>query len=307
MTMRRSDLAELVLLAALWGASFLFMRLGAVDFGPAALVFLRVAGAGLLLLPLLLWRCEGAALLRHWKPIAVVGLVNTALPFAFFMVAALVLNAGLSAIFNATSPLWGALIAWWWLGDRPTAARLLGLAIGFAGVLGLGLHSASFKPGAHGVSPALGIAACIAGTVCYGLAANYTKKRLTGVPPLALAAGSQLAAAALTLLPALWFWPARSPGAGAWAVAIVLAVACTGLAYLLYFRLIANIGPANAIAVTFLIPAFAVLWGALFLGEPFTLAMGLGCAVILLGTALATGLIAPRRRALPAADPSAGG
>lgn len=292
--MRQRDLFELLLLAALWGASFLFMRLGAVDFGPAPLVFLRVAGASLLLMPLLAWRGELDALRRHWRPIAVVGLVNTALPFALYMVALLVLSAGLASIFNATAPLWGALIAWAWLGDKPTPLRGLGLAIGFAGVLGLGIDNASLKAGSTGVSPALGIAACIAATACYGLSVNYTKKRLAGVPPMAVAAGSQGFAALLTLLPALWWWPAQNPGAAAWAGAAALAFACTGLAYLLYFRLIAHIGPAKAITVTFLIPAFAVFWGWAFLGETLTPAMAAGCAVILLGTALAVGLIKTR-------------
>ena len=294
--MRRRDLAELVLLAALWGGSFLFLRLGAAEFGPAALAFLRVAGASLLLMPLAARRGQVQALRRHWRPIAVVGLVNTALPFLLFMVAALALNAGLMSIFNATSPLWGATIAWLWLGDRPTPSRALGLAVGFAGVLGLGLASASFRPGDQGVSPALGIAACIAATLCYGLAANYTKRYLTGVPPLAVAAGSQFAAAVLTLLPALWWWPAGLPGVGAWGGVALLAFVCTGYAYLLYFRLIAHAGPANAIAVTFLIPAFGVLWGALFLGETLTPVMLAGCAVILVGTALATGLVSAGRR-----------
>jgi drug/metabolite transporter (DMT)-like permease len=302
--MRRPDIAELVLLAALWGASFLFMRLGAADFGPAALVFLRVAGASALLLPLVVWRGEGAALALHWRAIGVVGLVNSALPFAFFMVAALVLDAGLMAIFNATAPLWGALIAWGWLGDRPTAARALGLATGFAGVAGLGLEHASFKPGEHGVSPALAIAACLAATLLYGFAANYTKRRLAGVPPLAVAAGSQSAAALVALPAALWWWPATTPGVAAWAAAAALAFACTGFAYLLYFRLIAHVGPANAIAVTFLIPAFGVLWGTLFLGERVTAAMLLGCAVVLLGTALATGLLPRTRRSRPAGSPA---
>jgi drug/metabolite transporter (DMT)-like permease len=292
--MQRRDVVELFALAALWGAAFLFMRLGTVDFGPAALVFLRVAGAALMLLPLMAWRGEGPALRRHWRAIAVVGLVNTALPFALYMVAALVLTAGLSAIFNATAPLWAALIAWLWLADRPTPLRGLGLAIGFAGVLGLGWHNASIRPGEHGVSPALGIACCIVATVCYGLGANITKRHLAGVPPMAVAAGSQLAAAVFTLVPALWWWPAQTPGAAAWGGAAVLTFACTGLAYLMYFRLIANAGPANAISVTFLIPGFAVLWGALFLGEALTPAMLLGCAVILLGTALATGLVGPK-------------
>ena len=183
------------------------------------------------------------------------------------MVALLVLSAGLASIFNATAPLWGALIAWAWLGERPTPLRGLGLALGFAGVLWLGIDNASLRAGDAGVSPALGIAACIAATACYGWTANYTKQRLTGVPPMAVAAGSQAFAALATLPAALWWWPATLPGPMAWAGAAALALACTGLAYLLYFRLIARVGPAKTITVTFLIPAFAVLWGAMFLGE----------------------------------------
>ena len=292
--MQRRDIAEMLLLAALWGASFLFMRVGAADFGPAALVFLRVAGASLLLLPLLAWRGEIGALRAQWRPIALVGVVNTALPFALYMVALLVLSAGLASIFNATAPLWGALIAWAWLGERPTPLRGLGLALGFAGVLWLGIDNASLRAGDAGVSPALGIAACIAATACYGWTANYTKQRLTGVPPMAVAAGSQAFAALATLPAALWWWPATLPGPMAWAGAAALALACTGLAYLLYFRLIARVGPAKTITVTFLIPAFAVLWGAMFLGERLTPTMLGGCAVILLGTALASGLLGRR-------------
>lgn len=292
--MRGSDVVELVTLAALWGASFLFTRIGAGEFGPAALVFLRVAGATLLLLPLALARGQGAALHQHWRPIAVVGFMNSALPFALFAIAALVLNAGLSAIFNGTAPLWVASIAWLTFGEKPVGWRLLGLALGFAGVAGLGGSNASFKAGEHGVSPALGIAACVGATVCYGIAAHFTRRRLAGVPPLAVAAGSQVAATLMLALPALWLWPSRSPTPAAWGAVAVLAFVCTGCAYLLYFRLIAHAGPSNAIAVTYLIPAFGVLWGTLFLHEPLTLSMVLGCGVILLGTALATGLVAPR-------------
>ena len=294
--MTRRDGLDLLLLAALWGGSFLFMRIAAPEFGPLALVFVRVAGASVLLLPLLLWRGELAALRQHWRPILLVGATNSALPFACLAVAALVLNAGLMAIFNATAPLWTAVIGALWLKDRLPASRWLGLAIGFAGVLGLVVGKASLKPGEHGISPALGIAACIAATALYGFAANHAKSRLQGVPSMAVAAGSQLGAMLLMALPAWWFWPSANPGHAAWAAAIVLALACTGLAYVLYFRLIARAGPANAMTVTLLVPGFAMLWGALALGEPLTAGMAAGCAVILLGTGLSTGLIGPRRR-----------
>ncbi len=290
--MKPADIGELFALAAIWGASFLFMRLGAGEFGPVALSAVRVAGAALVLLPLLAWRGQVDALRRHWRPIFVVGLTNSALPFLAFSYAALSISAGLSSIFNASTPLWGAVIAWLWLHDRPTAPRIAGLAIGFAGVLGLAWEKASFKPGGSGWA----IVACLAAALCYGLSASYTRKRLQGVPPMAVAAGSQLSAALLLALPALWWWPAQMPSAHAWAMVALLAVLCTGLAYLMYFRLIAHIGASNTIAVTFLIPAFAVLWGWLFLAEPLTGAMAAGCAVILLGTALATGVLAPRRK-----------
>jgi drug/metabolite transporter (DMT)-like permease len=294
--MKPRDLAELLLLAALWGASFLFLRMGAGEFGPATLAGLRVAGAALVLLPLLYWNAAGLAALRvHWKPIAVVGLTNSALPFLAFGYAALTIPAGLASIFNAAAPLFGAAIAWGWLGERPGPMRLLGLAIGFAGVAGLAIvkarHGASGAGDAAALATGLAIAACIAATLSYGFAANYTRRRLAGVPPLAVAAGSQATAALWLALPMLWWWPAQPPSPTAWGALALLAVVCTGFAYLLYFRLIAHVGAGNAIAVTFLIPGFAVGWGALVLGERITTEMVIGCAVILAGTALATGLV----------------
>jgi drug/metabolite transporter (DMT)-like permease len=290
---KQADLTELLALAALWGASFLFVRMGAAEFGPVALAAMRVTGAALVLMPLLAWRGELDALRRHWRAIFVVGITNSALPFLLFAYAALSITAGLSAIFNAASPLFGALIAWLWLKDRLTVPRVAGLVIGFAGVLWLAWDRAGFKPGGTGWAAL----ACIAAAVLYGLSASLTKRHLSGVPPLAVAAGSQLGAALALALPAALWWPAVAPSALAWMTTALLAVLCTGVAYLLYFRLIAHIGPANAIAVTFLIPAFAVLWGWMFLGERLTPAMVLGCAIILVGTGLATGLLkGPRLR-----------
>ncbi len=302
--MRKRDVIELVTLAALWGASFLFMRLGAADFGPAPLSFVRVLLAGVVLLPLLAWRGQMAALRRDWRAILVVGLTNSALPFMCFSYAALTINAGLSAVFNSTSPLFGALFAWLWLKDRLDTARIAGLLIGFAGVLWLVWDRAGLKPGAAGAADAApAILACLAATVLYGFSASYTKRHLTGVPPMAVATGSQLGAALFLAVPAVVSWPQAMPDASAWGQAAVLAVACTAVAYLLYFRLIANVGPANAISVTFLIPVFAVVWGGIFLGERIDLAMALGCLVILIGTALVTGVLRwPRRAPAAAAD-----
>jgi drug/metabolite transporter (DMT)-like permease len=289
--MRKQDVAELVLLAALWGASFLFMRLGAGDFGAVPLSGLRVAGASLVLMPLLVWRRELPALRTHWRPIFLVGITNSALPFVCFSYAALTINAGLSSIFNAASPLFGALIAWLWLKVGLSPSRMLGLGVGFAGVFGLAYSKASLSVSAEALNTALAVGACIVATVAYGFSVNFTKRHLAGVAPMAVAAGSQLSAAIALAAPTLWLWPARTPAAPAWASLAVLAVVCTGFAYILYFRLIAHVGPANAITVTLLIPAFAVAWGALFLGEPITAPMVIGCAVILLGTALATGVL----------------
>jgi drug/metabolite transporter (DMT)-like permease len=291
--MNARTVAALLTLAALWGASFLLMKLGAGDFGPVALSFVRVAVAAAVLVPLMLAGRHLAALRAHWRPIAVIGLLNSALPFMAYSYAALSITAGLSSVFNATSPLWGALVAWAWLGDRLTRWRVAGLAVGFAGVVGLAWSNvgqpAAFKPGGSGWA----VVACLGSTLLYGLGASATKRWLTGVPPVAVAAGSQLAAGLALLPAAVVFWPAVPPSAGSWMAAAVLGALCTGVAYILYFRLLATMGP-KAIAVTFLIPAFAVLWGGLFLGERVTPAMVAGCAVILLGTALSTGFLGPR-------------
>lgn len=288
--MKPFDIAELVTLAAIWGASFLFMRLGAHEFGPVAMAALRVSGASLLLLPLLAARQGLAELRREWRPLLVIGLLNSALPFAFFSYAALSITAGLSSILNATTPLWGAIVAWLWLSQRLSPPRILGLLLGFAGVLFLAWDKASFKPGGSGWA----ILACLAAALCYGIAASYSKRFLAHLSPLTVATGSQLFAALLLALPAQALWPAQPPSPQAWVGVTLLALLCSGVAYILYFRLMSRIGPTNTIAVTFLIPVFALLWGFAFLGETLSLQMVLGCAIVLLGTALAVGLLAPR-------------
>ena len=289
--MRRSDLIDLTLLAALWGASFLFMRIAAPAFGPFALAEVRVAIAAAILLALLARNGGAAELRRHAARFLLLGAVNTAIPFSLFSYAALSVTAGLASILNATAPLFAGLVAWIWLRERLTPLQWLGMGIGLAGVAWLSASKSGFSLGGD----ALALGAGVLASFSYGVSASVVKRWFTNVPSLAVAAGSQTAAAALLLPFAVASWPPVAIGPGDWAAAVALGVLCTGVAYLLYFRLIANVGPATAMTVTFLIPAFAILWGALFLGEAVTATMLAGCAVILAGTALATGVVRRRR------------
>ena len=290
---------EFILLAALWGASFLFMRLGAAEFGPLPTAGLRVALATVFLWPIMLYKGQWPALRRHWRPVLLAGITNSAIPFALFSWAVLHIATGLTAILNASVPLFGALIAWMWLGDRINRLRWVGLAIGFVGVALL----ASRAPAGTGFksdSAYWAIGACLLASFFYGVSASFARRYLMGVPPLATATGSQLGAALGLALPTLWLWPAQMPGPRAWGAIVAIAVLCTGIAYILYFRLIANAGPSRALAVTFITPVFAVLYGAVFLGERITPWM-IGCAlVIVCGTLLSTGLV--RTRSAPVAQ-----
>jgi drug/metabolite transporter (DMT)-like permease len=280
---------EFILLAAIWGASFLLMKLGAADFGPFLTAFLRVLLASIFLLPLLVWRDQFDALKKNYKPILFVGMLNSGIPFALFSFAVLHISTGLSSILNATVPLWGALVAWVWLSDKPASSRILGLVIGFAGVAALSWDKATFKAGA--ASPGMAVIACLLATLCYGIAASYTKKYLTGIPPLASATGSQIGAALLLAVPGMMSMPAQAPSLQAWGAIVMLAFFCTAVAYILYFRIIERAGPARAVAVTFLIPVFGVAYGAILLNEKITLTMVVCGAIIILGTALATGVL----------------
>ena len=293
--MKAFDLGELVLLAALWGASFLFMRLGAHEFGPIVLAAVRVGLASAMLVPLLASRGQLGELRAHWRGLLLVGALNSAMPFALFSFAALSITAGLSSIVNATTPLWTAIVAFVWLRQGLTPLRVLGLVVGFAGVAFLAWDKASFKAGADHAG-FWAVLACAAATLCYGVAANATKRFLAGVSPLAVATGSQFSAALLLALPAAVLWPAAAPSGVAWGSALALAALCTALAYILYFRLMSRVGPTNAVSVTFLIPLFAILWGAIFLGEAVTLQMVMGGAVVLVGIALALGLVGTKAR-----------
>ncbi|GLQ91819.1 DMT family transporter [Dyella acidisoli] len=287
--MKKSDLAALLLLGALWGASFLFMRMGAAQFGSMALAGMRASGAAICSIPLLLSRERLAELRANWRSIALIGLSNSALPFVLFSYAAQSLPAGLSAIFDAIAPLLVALSGWLWLGERLNATQASGLLIGMTGVVWLIGGSMGFGHGGAAVGWAM--AACVGANICYTFGAHYSHRRVQSVSPLTIAIGSQVAAAVMLLPFTVWLWPAKSPTLQAWVAMFGLAAACTSLAYVLFYRLLARIGSTRSMAVLYLIPVFGVVWGAMFLHESITLAMVGGSVVILLGVALTTGML----------------
>ncbi|NML29741.1 DMT family transporter [Paraburkholderia antibiotica] len=295
--MKAKNLLQLLILAALWGASFLFIRVGVTDFGVAPLMALRVGIGALFLAIVLIARRplqQSATLLRtRAVPLLAVGILNSAAPFCLFAYAELTLSAGATSVINASAPLWGALVGFLWLRDKLSALRTLGLAVGFLGVLMLVWDQIAAPAGSSAtpLTVALAAAAALGATLLYGIAANYTKRYLTGVDALTVATGTMIGATIVLLPLAVIYWPTAPISLHAWGAVIALGVACTGVAYMLFFHLIAVAGPARAIAVTFVIPIFGILWGALFLGEAVSPGMLEGCVVILLGTALATGAV----------------
>ena len=200
------------------------------------------------------------------------------------------INTGLTSILNATTPLFGALIAWVWLGDKLNATRAVGLALGFTGVVLLASDVSggiSFESGGSG----LAIAACLVATFCYGIAGSFTKRFLQNVPSIVTTTGSLWGASIGLVIPALLTWPSESPTLHAWGALGIAGLLCTALAYVLYFRLMTRTGPARAMTVTYLIPVFANFFGVVFLDEVVTHWM-MGCAVVIVvGTALASGLV----------------
>jgi drug/metabolite transporter (DMT)-like permease len=290
--MNLRQLLELVVLAALWGASFLFMRIGAPEMGPVGLIAIRTLVAGLFLLPFLFFYKGYRGMRRHVPAIALVGVIGSAMPFALIAYATLTVTAGYASILNATTPMFGALVAWIWLGDRLKPSGIIGLLIGFAGVFVLVWGRGEMPTLQLGTA----VAAALTATLLYGLAATTTKRYLAEVHPLTLATLSQLFAAASLLPLALLAVPEQMPSAKAWWSVILLGIASTGIAYVIYFKLISQVGPTKTLTVTYLIPAFGLFWGWLFLEEQISMSMVAGCLLILLGVGLTTGVLANRRR-----------
>ncbi|WP_059411974.1 DMT family transporter [Cupriavidus basilensis] len=281
--MKPTDLLRLLSLAAIWGASFLFLRIGAPVLGPFTTAFLRVLIGALTLLACLAlmrvrWDMRG-----KWRAVMALGVINSGIPFVMYAFAALWLPAGYSAVFNAMTPLMGVLIGAVGFGERLTLNKAGGVVLGVAGVAVL----TRTGPVAFTPQVLLGAAACLVATACYGLAGFLARRWITaqgGLDSRLVATGSMFGAA-LFLLPfcaaALWrenTLPAAGPGV--WLAMLGVGMFCTAIAYILYYRLIADLGPVRSLTVTFLIPPFGIVWGALFLHEQLSWAHAAGGALI---------------------------
>lgn len=273
---------ELTVLGAVWGASFLFMRVAADDFGPVPLVELRLALGSLVLLPFL-WRGRASFPLRLWPKLAVIGLINSAVPFILFAWAAQRAPAGVGAIANAMTVLFTALVGFLFFGERIGMRRASALLVGFVGVVVL----ASGK--IAGLSVGWAVVAGASASFLYGVGINLVRRHLGGLPAAGVASAT-LGAGALLVLPfALATWPTGPVPAASWWSAAALGVLCTGFAFVLYYRLIARIGANRASTVTYLVPLFGVGWAWMLLGEPLTWPMAIAGALILGSVAISQG------------------
>lgn len=282
---------ELVLLASVWGSSFIFMRTAAPEFVPIMLITLRTAIAALCLLPFLFNAQSKLQLRTYWRPILFVGLVNTAIPFCLFSYSLLHIGAGYASVLNACAPMFGALVGFVWLKDNITGIAIFGLVLGFVGVVILSLaHQAAFAQ-----ASLLPVMAALLATFLYGVAACFAKRYLQGVKAFVVVGGSQCFAALCLFPVSLFFWPSTMPSMTSWLHLMILGVLCTAIAYIMYFRLIANVGAANAITVAYLVPVFGVFWAMIFLHERLSLGMWIGAGLVLAGVCLATGVVKRRR------------
>ena len=280
--MRPIDIAGLVALGALWGASFLFMRVASPEFNPIPVADLRVIIGGLLLLLVALPRGLSLDLRAGWRQYLILGALNTAVPFALISFAATKLPASVSSILIATTPVWAALVGWVWLREPLTGRQGIGVAAGLAGVaLLVGWTPLPFSTGV-----VLALGAVVVAALCYGVGTHYAARMLRVRTGMAIPVMQQLAAALLLLPFAAATVPDERPSDRAILSVLALGLFTTGIAYLLFFRLMRRIGPFRANIASYLTPAFGVLWGALLLGERLSVGTIAGLVVILVSAVL---------------------
>ena len=287
------DLGALLLLSALWGASFIYIRVAVPALGPFVLVELRVGLAAVVLALCAAFVGRLPKLRSRWRQFALLGAVNVAIPFSLISAAEINLTASLAAILNSTTVMFTAVVAAVWMGDALTARKLVGVALGIVGVTVL----VGWDPITMNWTVALSVGAMLAASLAYALGSVYAKRTFADAPPLAIASG-QLTAAAMLMLPlAAVSAPEQSPSTIVVLSVLGLALPSTAVAYMLYFRLIANVGPTSTSTVTLLVPLFGLLFGVVLLDEPVGVGTLAGLVLILSSVTLITGLGATRPKA----------
>ena len=292
--MAQVDLLRFLSLAAIWGSSYMFMRIAAPGFGPLPLVLLRLSGATLFFLPWLLRPPVRTLLRRNLRGLFVLGAMNSAIPFTLLAFSTLRLQAGYTAVLGATVPMFAVAIDALWWRHPLSRQRLIGLALGFAGVVILAWHHFDFGHGGSGWA----VLSTLGASACYACAAHFGKRHFAGQPVMLPAAGSMLASTLMVIPLGCWLWPATRPPPLDWLAVGALAVVCTACAYLLYYQLISRIGATALTGVAFVIPVFGVLWGALFLHEQITAPIVTGMLMTLAGTAFTSGVVGNPRPAV---------
>ena len=279
------DYIELLILSAIWGSSFLFLRIASPEFGPIFLIEMRVASGLIVLLPICLLLGKIQELKENWKMIFILSLSNMTIPFCLFAYSALNMGAGILSIINATVPFFTAIIAFLVYQQRMTRYGLIGLMVGFMGVAVL-----VFDPSeSSGVTNDLAIPSALFACVLYGVALNIVSHKLQGVSGISITTGA-LFFSTIVLIPfAVIERPEVMPQGSVWFSVLALGVVCTGFGYILFYRLITRIGSQQAIMTTYLIPIFSILWGNLFLAESITLFMIFGGMLVLMGVGMTTG------------------
>lgn len=280
--MKFKDVAILLALAALWGGSFLFIRIGAPVLGPLVLIELRVLLAAITLFIFAMVTGHKIRILRKWWQYLILGATNAAIPFTLISYAELRLDAGLAAILNATTPTFTAIVAWLWTKDTFTLKKFSGVIMG---IIGVGIL-VGWNSGARDSQLWISALFSLLAAVFYGIAGVFSSRHFKGEKPMDMAIGQQLAASLLLIPFSLVALPHSMPTEVVIFSVLGLAILCTAVAYLFYFALIHSVGPVKTLTVTFLIPVFGVIWGGLFLGETVTIRLIIGLVIILASVAL---------------------
>ena len=289
--MSLSQLSALTLLGAIWGASFIFIRVAVEPFGPAFMMLIRVGMAGMILYGYAKLTGVTLQIREHWRKFLVLGAISSAIPFTLIGWSELTLTGSMASILNSTTPLFTTLVAAVWLGERLTIYKIIGSTLGVIGVAFI----VGGSPITLDTNFILATLASLGAAFSYAIGGVYAKRAFAGVSNMSMSTGMLLSAAIVLMPVSIVNLPHEVPPMDAILSLLALTILCTVIAYRLYYYLIISAGPTKALTVTLLVPVFGVFWGAILLSEPISSGMIIGLVIILLSVGLVTGMISPRK------------